>query len=64
LKERGVALLGGDTAQEVGAVPAFPRPIHRIALVVLGVNLFDNLDLEAAAETAGMAKRWQSACSQ
>ena len=60
LKERDIALLGGDAIQDVGIVPGFPvYPVHHIALVTLGVSIFDNLDLEAAAETAARLNRWQ-----
>ena len=47
LKQRDVALIGSDGIQDVGRVPGFALPIHQIALVALGVNVFDNLDLEA-----------------
>jgi kynurenine formamidase len=59
LKDRDVALLGGDTAHEVGTVPGFLLPIHRFAIVARGMNLFDNLDLEAVADTAAKLKRWE-----
>jgi len=59
LKERGVALLGSDAVQDVGTVPGFPLPIHQIALVALGINIFDNVDLEAVAEAAARLNRWE-----
>ena len=60
LKERDIALLGSDAIQDVGIVPGFPAyPVHHIALITLGVNIFDNLDLEAAAETAARMNRWE-----
>ena len=69
LKERDVALLGSDSAQDVGTVPGCANkgpeptmcwlPIHHFALVARGMNLFDNLDLEAVAETAARLKRWE-----
>lgn len=59
LKERDVALVGSDTAQEGGTLPGVSLPIHRFALVALGMNIFDNLDLEALAETAARLQRWE-----
>jgi kynurenine formamidase len=59
LKQRDVALIGSDGIQDVGSVPGFALPIHQIALVALGVDIFDNLDLEAVAETAAKLNRWE-----
>ncbi len=59
LKERDVALLGSDGAQDVGTVAGFQFPVHRFAIVALGMSLLDNLDLEAVAETAARLKRWE-----
>lgn len=61
LKERDVAILGADSAHEVGSqVQGLPvPPIHRFAVAALGMPLLDNLDLEAAAETAARLKRWE-----
>jgi kynurenine formamidase len=59
LKERDVALIGSDGIQDVGTVPGFSLPIHQIALVSLGVDIFDNLDLEAVAATAARLNRWE-----
>jgi kynurenine formamidase len=59
LKQRDVALIGSDGIQDVGRVPGFSLPIHQIALVALGVNIFDNLDLEALSETAARLNRWE-----
>jgi kynurenine formamidase len=69
LKDRDVALIGGDSAQDVGVVPGCAStapsptmcwlPVHKFALVARGMNIFDNLDLEAAAATAARLKRWE-----
>ena len=62
LAERDVALFGSDTAHEVGLdnIPGLPiAVIHKFAIVALGMNLLDNLDLEAAAETAARLGRWE-----
>ena len=58
-KERDIALLGSDVAQEGGTVAGVSIPIHRFALVALGVHLIDNLDLQGLAETATRLKRWE-----
>ena len=61
LAERDVALFGSDTAHEVGGnIPGFNETvIHKFAVVARGMNLFDNLDLEEAAETAARLDRWE-----
>ena len=69
LKDRDVALIGSDSAQDVGVVPGCAStapsptmcwlPVHKFALVARGMNIFDNLDLEAVAETAARLKRWE-----
>ncbi|MEE2638333.1 MAG: cyclase family protein, partial [Acidobacteriota bacterium] len=69
LKQREIALLGGEAPQDVapaGIDPAVtvaddlgPRPLHRFALIYLGMPLFDNLDLEALGETAASLNRWE-----
>lgn len=69
LKERDIALLGGEAAQDMApadAAPAVtvpedlgPRPLHRFALIYLGMPLFDNLDLEAVGEAAASLNRYE-----
>ena len=59
LKERDIALFGGDTSHESFGVPGFPVAMHTAIMVPLGMNMFDNLDLETLAETAARLKRWQ-----
>lgn len=58
-KERDIALLGADVPQEGGQVEGVSVPIHFFTLVSLGVHLFDNLGLEALAETARELDRWE-----
>ncbi|HIE92064.1 MAG TPA: hypothetical protein EYQ83_04015 [Acidobacteria bacterium] len=36
-----------------------PRPLHRFALIYLGMPLFDNLDLEALGDVAATLNRWE-----
>jgi kynurenine formamidase len=61
LKDRDVSLFGSDTAHELpNNIPGLNvTVIHKFAVVARGMNLFDNLDLEAAAETAARLKRWE-----
>lgn len=59
LKQRDVSFIGSDGIQDVGRVSAFSLPIHQIALVALGVDIFDNLDLEALSEAAARNNRWE-----
>ena len=59
LKERDAALVGSDGTQDVGQIPGTTLPFHKLVLVALGANIFDNMDLEALAETAARLNRWE-----
>lgn len=62
LKERGVAFIGGDGPNDVvptGLPASVPNPLHRLALVAMGVNIFDNLDFERAVEQARRLNRYE-----
>ena len=61
LAERDIALLGAESVHEApDSVPGLGfNPIHRFAIVSRGMNLLDNLDLEAVAETAARLNRWE-----
>lgn len=61
LKARGVSFLGSDSAQDVtpSLVEGVNLPVHTLAITALGVNILDNMDLEAAAETAARLNRWE-----
>jgi kynurenine formamidase len=59
LKRRDVALVGSDGTQDVGQIPGTALPFHKLVLVALGANIFDNMDLEALAETAARLNRWE-----
>jgi len=61
LKQRGVAILGSDVASDVvpSQVEGVSLPIHQLVLVALGVNIFDNCDLEALAEATAKRNRWE-----
>src|SRR5262249_3061846 len=62
LKERGVSFIGADEWNDVPPTP-LPQPvglpIHKLALVALGVDIFDNLDLERVSETAKRLGRYE-----
>ena len=61
LKERDVAFFGSDTASDVqpSLVEGVNLPVHTLLIAGLGMNLFDNVDLEALAETAAEENRWE-----
>jgi kynurenine formamidase len=62
LKERGVAFIGCDGPNDVsptGLPPAVTNPLHRLALVAMGVSIFDNLDFERAVEHARQSNRYE-----
>jgi kynurenine formamidase len=59
LKERDIALLGNDAAQEGGTIDGVAIPIHTFTIVALGLNLLDNLALDEVAATADKLKRWE-----
>jgi len=62
LKERGVSFIGCDGPNDVsptGLPPAVNNPLHRLALVAIGVSIFDNLDLEGAARQAARLNRYE-----
>jgi kynurenine formamidase len=61
LKARGVAFLGNDGGQEVTPtlVEGVNLPVHTLAITALGIDILDNQDLEAVAETAARLKRWE-----
>jgi kynurenine formamidase len=59
LKERDIAVMGSDMAQEGGQIPGVSIPMHFFALVALGVHLLDNLALDELADTANRLKRWE-----
>jgi kynurenine formamidase len=61
LHERGVAMLGSDYTNDLlpSGIEGVSMPIHLLTLVAMGMPLFDNLDLEALAETAAEQDRWE-----
>ena len=61
LKQRDVAILGGDGASDVmpSQVDGVVQPVHFLMLIAIGSPLFDNCDLEAVAETANRLNRYE-----
>jgi len=61
LKARGASFLGSDDAQDVtpSLVEGVNLPVHTLAITALGVDILDNMDLEAVAETAARLNRWE-----
>jgi kynurenine formamidase len=60
IKARGAAIVGSDAAEDVtpSLVEGVALPVHTLLITALGINLLDNQDLEAVAETAARLKRW------
>ena len=62
IKERGVSFIGSDGPNDVsptGLPPSITIPLHKLALVAMGVSIFDNLDFERAAEEARRLNRYE-----
>ena len=61
LKERGVAMIGGDAANDVSpsGIEGGFYPLHRLAINAMGVLMFDNCDLEALSKAAAQHNRWE-----
>jgi kynurenine formamidase len=60
LRERGVAMIGCDTAQDMhpAPYPAVPLPVHAVGIVAMGLWLIDNCNLEELGATCERLKRW------
>ena len=61
IKARDVSFLGSDVANDVvpSQIEGVGLPVHLLTIVAMGVDLFDNQDLEALAETAARLNRWE-----
>ncbi|MFP6824996.1 MAG: cyclase family protein [Pseudohongiellaceae bacterium] len=61
IKARDVAFLGSDVASDVvpSQIEGVRLPVHQLTITAMGVDLFDNQDLEAVAETAARLNRWE-----
>jgi kynurenine formamidase len=60
LHERGVALIGCDTAQDVhpSGYAGLRSPVHAVGIVAMGLWLLDNCDLEPLAARCGADERY------
>ena len=62
MKERGVSFIGSDGPNDVspsGLPQTIGIPLHQLALVAMGVSIFDNLDFERAAAEARQLNRYE-----
>lgn len=61
IRERGVAMIGADTAQDAtpSGYTAIPLPVHAVGIVGMGLWLIDNCNLEALAQTCERLGRWE-----
>jgi len=61
LRERGVAVWGSDTHNDVTPTPypTIGSPFHIGALVAMGLWLIDNMNLEDLAEACARRSRWE-----
>ncbi len=61
LRERDVAVIGGDVGNDVNpsGIEGEPFPLHLLALYAMGMPILDNLDLERLAAEAAKQKRWE-----
>ena len=59
--ERGIAMLGSDTGNDVNP-PQYarvPSPIHQVAITAMGIWILDNANLEEVAEECRRRNRWE-----
>ena len=62
IKDRGVSFIGCDGPNDVtpsGLPSTIGIPLHQLALVAMGVSIFDNLDFERAVEQARRMNRYE-----
>lgn len=61
LRERGVAMLGTDTHNDVSPLPypGLGNALHIVALVAMGLWLIDNANLEEVAAACAARRRWE-----
>ena len=61
VRSRDISFIGSDAALDVvpSQVEGVDLPVHILTIVAMGVDIFDNQDLEAVAETAAELGRWE-----
>jgi kynurenine formamidase len=59
--QRGIALIGGDTGNDVWPTgyPSMTNPIHQVGIVAMGLWILDNANLEELAEACRQRNRWE-----
>jgi kynurenine formamidase len=60
LKQRDIAILGGDAASDAlpSGIAGVTFPIHQLVLTAMGTPMFDQCDLEELAKAAATRNRW------
>ena len=61
IHERGVAVIGSDTGNDVqpSPYPRFSNPVHQIGIVAMGLWILDNAWLDDLAEACRARNRWE-----
>ena len=61
LKQRDIAMLGGDLAQDVmpSGYKEYTLPVHRILLTAMGCWILDNCNLEDLARVCKQENRYE-----
>jgi kynurenine formamidase len=61
LRERGVAMLGTDTHNDISPLPypGMGNAVHVVGLVAMGLWLIDNANLEEVAAACAARNRWE-----
>ena len=59
--QRGIAMLGSDTGNDVNPsqYAKVPSPIHQVGITAMGLWILDNADLEEVAEACRQRNRWE-----
>ena len=59
--ERGIAMLGTDTGNDVSPsqYEKVPSPIHQVGITAMGIWILDNADLEEVAVACRERNRWE-----
>ena len=60
-KERGIAVMGTDTGNDVAPSPyeRFSNPVHQVGIVSLGLWILDNAWLDDLSEACAARNRWE-----
>jgi kynurenine formamidase len=61
IKSRDIAMLGSDAASDVlpSGVDGVSHPVHQLAIIAMGIHIFDNCDLEPVSAEAARRSRWE-----